>query len=82
MTDRRPLGTGPTRTTTEAELPPAPRAQLAVERLPAAPATDNPTPARPATARPATGRRALGAGPGGNPQPPTAECATAQPPPA
>ncbi|WP_406729479.1 hypothetical protein WJ438_40165 [Streptomyces sp. GD-15H] len=50
MTDRRPPGTGPTRTATEAdtELPPAPRAQLAAERLPATPAA---------------GRRALGAGP-------------------
>ncbi|WP_157869307.1 hypothetical protein [Streptomyces hirsutus] len=75
MTDRRPLGTGPTRTATQAELPPAPRAQLAAERLPAAPAAGDPTPARPIT-----GRRALGAGPGGDPQPPTAECTAAQPP--
>ncbi|WP_406729540.1 hypothetical protein WJ438_40585 [Streptomyces sp. GD-15H] len=73
MTDRRPLGTGPTRTTTEAELPPTPRAQLATERLPTAPTAGNPRPARPAT-----GRRALGAGPGGNPQPPTAEGTAAQ----
>ncbi|MER5991459.1 hypothetical protein [Streptomyces viridosporus] len=60
MTDRRPLGTGPTPTATEAdtELPPAPRAQLAAERLPAAPAPGDPLPARPAT-----DRRALGAGP-------------------
>ncbi|CAM5389838.1 hypothetical protein SHIRM173S_02636 [Streptomyces hirsutus] len=75
MTDRRPPGTGPTRTATEAELPPAPRAQLAAERLPATPAADDPMPARPIT-----GRRALGAGPGGNPQPPTAEYSAAQPP--
>ncbi|MGW3681552.1 hypothetical protein [Streptomyces prasinus] len=38
MTDRHPLGTGPPRTATEAELPPAPRAPLAAGRLPAAPA--------------------------------------------
>ncbi|MEV0695471.1 hypothetical protein [Streptomyces sp. NPDC050388] len=76
MTDRRPLGTGPTRTTTEAELPPAPRAPLAAERLPTAPAAGDPMPARPVT-----GRRALGSGPGGDPQPPTAECTAAQPPP-
>ncbi|WP_461091810.1 hypothetical protein [Streptomyces incanus] len=76
MTDRRPLGTGPTRTATEAELPPAPRAPLAAERLPTAPAPSDPIPARPAT-----GRRALGAGPGDDPQPPTAERAAAQPPP-
>ncbi|WP_406723687.1 hypothetical protein WJ438_01995 [Streptomyces sp. GD-15H] len=78
MTDRRPPGTGPTRTATEAdtELPPAPRARLAAERLPAAPAAGDPMPARPVT-----GRRALGAGPEGDPQPPTAECAAAQPPP-
>jgi hypothetical protein len=75
MTDRRPLGTGPPRTATEAELPPAPRAQLAAERLPAAPTTGASMPARPVT-----GRRALGAGPGGNPQPPTTECTTARPP--
>ncbi|MBL3670502.1 hypothetical protein JL475_31915 [Streptomyces sp. M2CJ-2] len=75
MTDRRPLGTGPTRTATEAELPPAPRAPLAAERLPTAPAAD------PMPTRPAAGRRTLGAGPGGNPQPPTAECTAAQPPP-
>lgn len=73
MTDRRPLGTGPTRTATESELPPAPRAQLAAERLPAASAAGAPRPARPIT-----GRRALGAGPGGGPQPPTAECTAAQ----
>ncbi|MFF9221796.1 hypothetical protein [Streptomyces viridosporus] len=75
MTDRRPLGTGPIRTATEVELPPAPHAQLAAERLPAAPA------AEPRSARPVTGRRALGAGPGGDPQPPTAEGTAAQPPP-
>ncbi|PWI04880.1 hypothetical protein DIZ27_42630 [Streptomyces sp. NWU339] len=77
MTDRRPLGTGPTLTATEAdtELPPAPRAQLAAERLPTTPSAGDPMPTRPIT-----GRRALGAGPGGNPQPPTAECTAAQPP--
>ncbi|WP_146229000.1 hypothetical protein [Streptomyces sp. NWU339] len=75
MTDRRPLGTGPTRTATEAKLPPAPRAQLAAERLPTAPAPGHPMPARPAT-----GRRALGTGPGGHPQPPTTERTAAQPP--
>ncbi|MEV7817093.1 hypothetical protein AB0P05_41490 [Streptomyces flaveolus] len=60
MTDRRPLGTGPT--TAEPSRarkadPPAPRAQLAAERLPSVPATE------PEPARPAAGRRALGAGP-------------------
>jgi hypothetical protein len=60
MTDRRPLGTGPVR----ADLPahedtePAPRAQLAAERLPAAPAAAEPKPAHPLA-----GRRLLGAGP-------------------
>ncbi|MBL3671452.1 hypothetical protein JL475_37300 [Streptomyces sp. M2CJ-2] len=75
MTARRPPGTGPTRTATEAELPPAPRAPLAAERLPTAPAAGDPMPARPIT-----GRRTLGAGPGGDPQPPTAEGTAAQPP--
>ncbi|WP_406729484.1 hypothetical protein WJ438_40210 [Streptomyces sp. GD-15H] len=59
MTDRRPLGTGPTHTATEAELPPAPRARLAAERLPAVPAATEPAPTPP---RPA-GRRTLGVGP-------------------
>ncbi|MGC9479720.1 hypothetical protein ACP4I1_37120 [Streptomyces sp. WG4] len=57
MTDRRPLGTGPTRPATETELPPAPRAQLAAERLPVVQAA-----AEPKTGLPA-GRRVLGAGP-------------------
>ncbi|MEU7363712.1 MULTISPECIES: hypothetical protein [Streptomyces] len=60
MTDRRPLGTGPATAepsrTPDAD-PPAPRAQLAAERLPSVPA------AEPKPARPAAGRRALGAGP-------------------
>ncbi|PWI04752.1 hypothetical protein DIZ27_43400 [Streptomyces sp. NWU339] len=54
MTDRRPLGTGPTHTD-ESRMrdtgPPAPRAQLAAERLPAAPAADHPMPTRPVTGR-------------------------------
>ncbi|MGW2709085.1 hypothetical protein ACWC4J_08830 [Streptomyces sp. NPDC001356] len=60
MTDRRPLGTGPTAAVSlmRDTDPPAPRAQLAAERLPSVPATAEPKPARPAT-----GRRALGAGP-------------------
>ncbi|MFB7329439.1 MULTISPECIES: hypothetical protein [unclassified Streptomyces] len=61
MTDRRPLGTGPDRAdvsrTRDTELPPAPRAQLAAERLP----TTTP-PAEPKS-RPPAGRRMLGAGP-------------------
>ncbi|MFE2562138.1 hypothetical protein ACFXGT_40285 [Streptomyces sp. NPDC059352] len=61
MTDRRPLGTGPTQAdlsrTRDTELPDVPRAQLAAERLPAAPAAE-PKP------RPTAGhRRVLGAGP-------------------
>ncbi|MEV0696124.1 hypothetical protein [Streptomyces sp. NPDC050388] len=60
MADRRPLGTGPTRTTTEAELPPAPRAPLAAERLSATvPAATEPVPTPPHPA----GRRTLGTGP-------------------
>ncbi|MFF9490236.1 hypothetical protein [Streptomyces sp. NPDC014676] len=55
MTDRRPLGPGTDRAVTDTELPPAPRAQLAAERLPTAPAAA-PKP------RPAAGRRALGVG--------------------
>ncbi|MGW1305768.1 hypothetical protein ACWD5R_39690 [Streptomyces sp. NPDC002514] len=51
---RRPLGTGPQPLPAE---PPAPRAQLAAERLPAAPA------AEPQPSPQPTGRRALGAGP-------------------
>ncbi len=78
MTDRRPLGTGPVRAnvsrTRDTDPPPALRAQLAAERLPDAPAAGDPMPARPVT-----GRRALGAGPGSDPQPPTAECTAAQP---
>ncbi|MFJ3826047.1 hypothetical protein ACIPW1_34145, partial [Streptomyces nodosus] len=62
MNDRRQLGTGPTPAdlsrTRDTELPPAPRAQLAAERLPANPAAPDPRPARPAT-----GHRALGTGP-------------------
>ncbi|MFJ4276199.1 hypothetical protein ACIP29_37285 [Streptomyces coelicoflavus] len=59
MTDRRPLGTGPTRPAAETntELPPAPRAQLAAERLPVIQAAAEPRPT------PAVGRRVLGAGP-------------------
>ncbi|MBQ0891304.1 hypothetical protein KBZ94_41475 [Streptomyces sp. RM72] len=59
MTDRRPLGTGPVPTSAEADakLPRVPRAQLAAERLHAAPAAAEPKPT------PAVGRRALGAGP-------------------
>ncbi|MEU0255765.1 hypothetical protein ABZ299_25480 [Streptomyces sp. NPDC006184] len=55
MTDRRPLGAGPCPADTE--LPGAPRARLAAERLEAgaAPAA---APARP------TGRRVLGTGAG------------------
>ncbi|MFI1840328.1 hypothetical protein [Streptomyces olivaceoviridis] len=58
MTDRRPLGTGPTAESsrTPDTDPPAPRAQLAAERLPSVPAAE-PKP------RPMTGRRTLGAGP-------------------
>ncbi|MGW3985285.1 hypothetical protein [Streptomyces mirabilis] len=63
MTDRRPLGTGPVHAdlsrTRDTDLPPAPRAQLAAERLPATvPAATEPGPARRLT-----GRRTLGAGP-------------------
>ncbi|MFV0131835.1 hypothetical protein ACLGIH_00875 [Streptomyces sp. HMX87] len=61
MTDhRRQLGTGPIRTVAETDddPPPAPRAQLAAERLPAAPAVTEPS-----AARPRSGRRVLGAGP-------------------
>jgi len=61
MTDRRPLGTGTDRAdlsrTRDAEPVPAPRAQLAAERLPAVQAAE-PRP-RPTAA----GRRMLGAGP-------------------
>ncbi|MFI1608065.1 hypothetical protein ACH4YN_39160 [Streptomyces griseofuscus] len=60
MTDRRPLGTGTDRTdlsrTRDTDPEPAPRAQLAAERLPAVPAAE-PKP------RPTAGRRVLGAGP-------------------
>ena len=60
MTDRRPLGTGTNRATTsrtqDTDPVPAPRAQLAAERLPTVPAAA-PKP------RPAARRRALGAGP-------------------
>ncbi|MFJ1561307.1 hypothetical protein [Streptomyces mirabilis] len=62
MTDRRPLGTGPVRAdlsrTRDTDLPPVPRAQLAAERIPAAPAATEPGPARRLA-----GRRTLGAGP-------------------
>ncbi|MFC8394801.1 hypothetical protein [Streptomyces sp. NPDC057238] len=61
MTDRRPLGTGTDRADAsrvrDTDPVPAPRAQLAAERLPTVPAVE-PKP------RPAAGRRALGAGPG------------------
>ncbi|WP_371558719.1 hypothetical protein OG416_39000 [Streptomyces longwoodensis] len=60
MTDRRPLGTGPATAepsrTQGTEPGPAPRAQLAAERLPAIPAAEP-------KSRPTAGRRALGAGP-------------------
>jgi len=62
MTDRRPLGTGPTRATAnvsrtrDTDPVPAPRAQLTAERLPAAVPAAEPKP------RPA-GRLMLGAGP-------------------
>ncbi|MFH9090929.1 hypothetical protein [Streptomyces sp. NPDC017673] len=60
MTDRRPLGTGPATAepsrTPDAD-PPAPRAQLAAERLPSVPAAAEPKP------RTTGGRRTLGAGP-------------------
>ncbi|MFJ6686729.1 hypothetical protein [Streptomyces werraensis] len=59
MTDRRPLGTGPdpaAASRTPDTEPSAPRAQLAAERLTAAPAAE-PTPLS------ATGRRTLGTGP-------------------
>ncbi|MER7901353.1 hypothetical protein ABTX62_36210 [Streptomyces sp. NPDC096046] len=61
MTDRRPLGTGCDRAdlsrTRDTDPPPAPRAQLAAEQLPAA------APAAEAKSRPTAGRRVLGAGP-------------------
>ena len=61
MTDRRPLGTGTDRAdasrTRDTDPVPAPRAQLAAERLPAAVPAAEPKP------RPAAGRRVLGAGP-------------------
>lgn len=63
MNDRRPLGTGPA--TADASLPgdtdpvPAPRAQLAAERLPATPVALMPAEQRTA---PLARRRALGAG--------------------
>jgi hypothetical protein len=60
MTDRRPLGTGPAiadpSRTRDTDPMPAPRAQLAAERLPAAPAAES-------EPRPTAGRRALGVGP-------------------
>ncbi|TLQ38604.1 hypothetical protein [Streptomyces marianii] len=59
MTDRRPLGTGCDRAdlSRTRDTEPAPRAQLAAERLPAAPAPES-------KPRPAAGhRRVLGAGP-------------------
>ncbi len=63
MTDRRPLGTGPTTADvpdmTDTDPAPAPRAQLAAERLPPAPLV----PAAEPKPRPTTGRRALRAGP-------------------
>ncbi|MFD5574914.1 hypothetical protein [Streptomyces cadmiisoli] len=61
MTDHRLLGTGPVHadaSPTRDTDPPVPRAQLAAERLPTAPAATGPKPP------PAGGRRALGAGPG------------------
>ncbi|WP_406486674.1 hypothetical protein [Streptomyces sp. NBC_01563] len=59
-TDRRPLGTGPTRadlSRTRDIEPPAPRALLAAERLPLVQAAAEPPPARP------DGRRTLGSRP-------------------
>ncbi|KUN18752.1 hypothetical protein AQJ11_32825 [Streptomyces corchorusii] len=59
MTDHRPLGTGPATAETSRTQdtdPPATRAPLAAERLPAAPAATDHKP------RP-SGRRALGFGP-------------------
>jgi hypothetical protein len=62
MTDRRPLGTGPTGTDNpELSLDTAPRAGLAAERLPPAPAADDT--AVVATTLRRDGRRALGTGP-------------------
>ncbi|MFF7366048.1 hypothetical protein [Streptomyces sp. NPDC008125] len=55
-TDRRPLGTGPADRTAAAGDGLAPRAQLAAERLPTAPAAAGP-------AARTDGRRVLGAGP-------------------
>ncbi|MGK5450820.1 hypothetical protein [Streptomyces radiopugnans] len=72
MTDRRPLGTGTDRA--DASRPrdtdpvPAPRAQLAAERLPAVPVAL--VPAEQKTA-PLARRRALGAGVEGLPAPPS-----------
>ncbi|MFD4578151.1 hypothetical protein ACFWNK_38395 [Streptomyces sp. NPDC058417] len=65
MTHRRPLGTGPTPTTTAAEdstpARPTPRARLAAEQL-----SDDARSAGPATAARPARRRTLGAG---HPQP-------------
>jgi hypothetical protein len=58
MIDRRPLGTGPRPADTE--VPGAPRASLAAERL--EPHTDTGTAPAAAPSRP-DGRRTLGAGP-------------------
>lgn len=59
MTDRRPLGTGTDHAdlsrTRDTEPVPAPRAQLAAERLPAVPAAEQ-------KPRPTAGRRTLGTG--------------------
>ncbi|CAK7279210.1 conserved hypothetical protein [Streptomyces misionensis JCM 4497] len=61
MTDRRPLGTGPDRADSSRtrDTDPAPRGQLAAERLPAAPADSAPVGPRPGRR---AGRRTLGAG--------------------
>ncbi|GAB1340784.1 hypothetical protein ACE1SV_73740 [Streptomyces sp. E-15] len=59
MTDRRPLGTGPATadaSRTQDTDPPAPRAPLAAERLPTAPAATAATGPKP---RPAAERRTL-----------------------
>ncbi|WP_329614344.1 hypothetical protein OG244_15000 [Streptomyces brevispora] len=63
MTDRRPLGAGPSDAglsrTQDTELPPAPRARLAAERLASVQAAAEPPAPRPDRRRP------LGTGPAG-----------------
>ncbi len=62
MTDRRPLGTGPVPADAShtQDTDPAPRAQLAAERLPTVPAAAEPELRQ-------AGRRVLGAGPAARP---------------